>query len=140
MSSIVQKIKKTVSDTVKLPFYTGNSTQLNEVLDNADFSNGGVVYLYQISDSEFKDGIESMIAAIAFVDLTEFDFDTLENDEIQERLKNTAFEFIIETNKSNVLQITDVRMQRIYNAYDVNLTGVVIRTTITEKEGLCDAF
>lgn len=140
MSSIVLKIKKSIIDTVKLPFFYGNNTKLNEVLDDADFSGGGVVYLYMIGDSDIEDGIESMIAAIAFVDLTDFDFDTLENDDIQERMKNLAFEWIMTTNKDNILQIENVRMQRVYDEYDVNLTGVVIRATITEKEGVCDAF
>ena len=139
--SFINKIKSSVENATGLQFYYGTYEQINGIIDDADFSSGnGIAYAVILGDTELIDGKEKGVVAVAFVNLTEFDFDALENDTIQESMKAKGFRWISETNKGNELLLTDIRMQRIYDEYDVNVTGLVLRATATELEGLCDGI
>lgn len=74
---------------------------------------------------------------IAFMDKTDFDFDGEQNDEIIERCKNRAKEFILTINRGNIFKsiIGDVRYSTFYDKLDVNVTGIVIELQLEEVRG-----
>lgn len=79
---------------------------------------------------------------IAFLDKTEFDFDSKENDQILERCKNYAMQFILTANESGLFEPIegDVRYSLVYDKLDVNVTGVVLELQLKEKNGITLCF
>lgn len=77
---------------------------------------------------------------LAFLDLTDFDFDTTENNTIVERCLGYAKEFIARVSASEVISIEgDVDYRVVYDLLDVNCTGVTIDLTIAEVVGECES-
>ena len=74
---------------------------------------------------------------IAFMDKVELDFDGEQNDDIIERCKNRAKEFILTINRGNVFKPIsgDVRYSTFYDKLDVNVTGIVIELQLEELKG-----
>lgn len=87
-----------------------------------------------ISWKEIKDSPETQIA---FIDRTQFDFNSTENDEIIERMKHLCYKFIKELNESGLFEIVEGRVHYrvIYNYLDENVTGILINLTLKEIEG-----
>lgn len=75
---------------------------------------------------------------LAFLDKTDFDFDGKENDEVLERCKNLAMQFILTANESGLFEQIegDVNYSVVYDKTDVNLTGIVIELQLKEKQGI----
>lgn len=76
---------------------------------------------------------------IAFLDKTEFDFDGSENEDIVERCKDMAREFILLANRSRLFSPIsgDIEYSVVYDKLDVNLTGIVLALRMEELQGLC---
>lgn len=87
-----------------------------------------------ISWKEIKDSPETQIA---FIDRTQFDFNSTENDEIIERMKHLCYKFIKQLNESGLFEIVEGRVHYrvIYNYLDENVTGILINLTLKEIEG-----
>ncbi|WP_294533331.1 hypothetical protein [uncultured Bacteroides sp.] len=75
---------------------------------------------------------------IAFADKTEYDFDGKMNDEVIERCKGLAVEFIKEVNKSGMFEWVsdDINYSVFYDKLDVNITGIVIELQLREVQGV----
>ena len=88
-----------------------------------------------VTDRKLRDFPNCMLA---FIDKTDFDFDGKENDEVLERCKNLAMEFVLTANASGLFEpVTgDVRYSVLYDKLDVNVTGVVIELQLREKQGI----
>lgn len=88
-----------------------------------------------VTDRKLRDFPNCMLA---FVDKADFDFDGKDNDEILERCKNLAIEFILTANASGLFEPIsgDVRYSVLYDKLDVNVTGVVIELQLREKQGI----
>ena len=74
---------------------------------------------------------------IAFADKAKFDFDGVENDEVIERCKGYAVQFIRELNRSELFEwVSDeVPYSVFYDKLDVNVTGIVIELKLKEVQG-----
>ena len=101
---------------------------------------------FVISRTQLRDCPNCMIA---FVDKTAFDFDGVENDEVIERCKGYAVQFIRELNRSSEMCIRDrnrsglfewvsdeVPYSVFYDKLDVNVTGIVIELKLKEVQGV----
>lgn len=77
---------------------------------------------------------------IAFLDKTDFDFDSTENDAIVHRMTDYAIAFVMlldESGEFEPLGTESVRMQICYDKMDCNVTGVVLELTLTDAQGYC---
>lgn len=90
---------------------------------------------FVISRTQLRDCPNCMIA---FVDKTAFDFDGVENDEVIERCKGYAVQFIRELNRSGLFEwVSDeVPYSVFYDKLDVNVTGIVIELKLKEVQGV----
>jgi hypothetical protein len=75
---------------------------------------------------------------LAFADLTELDFDGVDNDEVIERCKSHAIDFIKRLNNSGLFEPVDgdITYSVFYDKLDVNITGVVIELQLKEVHGV----
>lgn len=131
--SLIKKIKSAV-EAMGLEFCYDNGGGLDILIDNSDLSDGKcVAYAFLMSNSTMKDGKESANFSVFFAKLTEFDFDSIENDTLQDECKVIAAEFIDNVISGNTLTISgDVGLQYFYDEFAVNVTGVAINATFEE--------
>ena len=135
--SLISKIKAEI-EALGLAFAYDNGNGLNQLLDNADYSDSKcVVYAFLLSNTTFVDGKEGANVGLFFSKLTEYDFESIENDTIQQSCKEIAFEFLKQIEKGNTLTHSDVSLQYFYDEFSVNVTGVAINLVLTETVGLC---
>jgi len=89
---------------------------------------------FVISRTQLRDSPNCMIA---FADKTKFDFDGVENEEVIERCKGYAVQFIRELNRSELFEwVSDeVPYSVFYDKLDVNVTGIVIELKLKEVQG-----
>lgn len=90
---------------------------------------------FNVTARKMKDYPNCMLA---FIDKTDLDFDSAENDVVLERCKNLAMEFILTANESELFDPIegDVPYSVIYDKLDVNVTGIVIEIQLKEKQGI----
>jgi hypothetical protein len=60
----------------------------------------------------------------------------LENEDIQEECKEVAFNFLKRIDTGNVLTYGTSTLRRLYDDFDVNLTGVAVSADFAERVGL----
>lgn len=135
--SLIKKIKSAV-EAMGLEFCYDNGGGLDILIDNSDLSDGKcVAYAFLLSNSTMKDGKESANISVFFAKLTEFDFDSMENDTLQDECKVIAAEFVDNVLSGNTLTISgDVGLQYFYDEFSVNVTGVAVNATFEETTGI----
>ena len=138
-SSVERKIASVVETMGNLTYVFDNWHTANFQLDKeslpAVINVLPVSGVMNVTDRKLRDFPNCMLA---FVDKADFDFDGKDNDEILERCKNLAMEFILTANASGLFEPIsgDVRYSVLYDKLDVNVTGVVIELQLREKQGI----
>ena len=138
-SSVERKIASVVETMGNLTYVFDNWRTANFRLDKeslpAVINVLPVSGVMNVTDRKLRDFPNCMLA---FVDKADFDFDGKDNDEILERCKNLAMEFILTANASGLFEPIsgDVRYSVLYDKLDVNVTGVVIELQLREKQGI----
>lgn len=138
-SSVERKISSVVETMGNLTYVFDNWHTANFRLDKeslpAVINVLPVSGVMNVTDRKLRDFPNCMLA---FVDKADFDFDGKDNDEILERCKNLAIEFILTANASGLFEPIsgDVRYSVLYDKLDVNVTGVVIELQLREKQGI----
>lgn len=138
-SSVERKIASVVETIGNLTYVFDNWHTANFRLDKeslpAVINVLPVSGVMNVTDRKLRDFPNCMLA---FVDKSDFDFDGKDNDEILERCKNLAMEFILTANASGLFEPIsgDVRYSVLYDKLDVNVTGVVIELQLREKQGI----
>ena len=138
-SSVERKIASVVETMGNLTYVFDNWHTANFRLDKeslpAVINVLPVSGVMNVSDRKLRDFPNCMLA---FVDKADFDFDGKDNDEILERCKNLAIEFILTANASGLFEPIsgDVRYSVLYDKLDVNVTGVVIELQLRERQGI----
>lgn len=138
-SSVERKIASVVETMGNLTYVFDNWHTANFRLDReslpAVINVLPVSGVMNVTDRKLRDFPNCMLA---FVDKSDFDFDGKDNDEILERCKNLAIEFILTANASGLFEPIsgDVRYSVLYDKLDVNVTGVVIELQLREKQGI----
>lgn len=134
--SLISKIK-TIVEASGYNFYYDSGGNLEEIVGNADFDNNKcVVFAFLLSNSTFEDGKEAANIGLFFSRLAKMDFDSMENDAIQDECKEDMFNFLQQVDSGNVLIYGSISMQRFYDMLAVNVTGVAINTIFAETSGL----
>lgn len=138
-SSVERKIASVIEKMGNLTYVFDNWHTANFRLDKeslpAVINVLPVSGVMNVTDRKLRDFPNCMLA---FVDKADFDFDGKDNDEILERCKNLAMEFILTANASGLFEPIsgDVRYSVLYDKLDVNVTGVVIELQLREKQGI----
>lgn len=141
--SIIDKLKANVEAATGLPFIYGAQGDVNRALDHAPLP---CVFAYLVSTGQVQDDhgliYERLTIALFFVNKTDLDFESLENERIIDGMKRTAFKwraanyiadtFILESVNSSV---------RVYDEVaDACVTGYALNVTIRDIDGVgrCD--
>ena len=134
--SLISKIKTAV-EAQGLEFHYDSGGNLEELIGNADFENDKcVVFAFLLENETFEDGKESGQIGLFFSKLSEVDFDSMENDAIQDECKAIAYDFLKSLDSGNTLTYGTVNLQRFYDTFHVNVTGVAIQAVFSEMSGL----
>ncbi len=79
-------------------------------------------------------------AMLSFIDNTDFDFESQENDCIIENMKFLAMRFFKALNDSNMFEPVggELRYRVLYDKLDANVTGISFEITLRERVGICE--
>ena len=129
--TVQEKIKSIASRIEGTAYLFMNWAQTNVALDTIDKPT--IVYVLPPSGTLNV----KYASQIAFLDKTDFDFDSTENDEVIERMKGLFYTFLREYNKGEYFEPIegDIPYQVVYDKLDVNVTGIVVTLTLVELEG-----
>ena len=101
--SLIKKIK-TIAEALDFQFFYDSGQGIESAIANANISDDEtIVFAYLLSTTSLSEGKESGTIGIFFYRLTEFDFEALENDDIQEAAKADAIKFLNTVDKSNIV-------------------------------------
>lgn len=91
---------------------------------------------FLIKNGQIKDFPNCMFG---FLDVTDFDSQSLENETVVARMKEYARGFISKVNSSGLFEAIEgqIRYQVVYDKLDINVTGVMLPLTIKERTGIC---
>lgn len=125
-----------------LNYYFGDWNRINEAGDTGRCKFPLVAYLLPPSGVVNFDGPgvrETENGVLAFIDLTEFDFQADENNEIVQAMKEKMISFIQAVNVSKHFKPIggDVRYDILYDKLDFAVTGVTVSVGLKEAVGKC---
>lgn len=141
--SIIEKIKKSVTEATKLPFYYDTPQTLNERLDNATYP-CAMLHIVQSGAVMDTNGImrEQLTIEMLFTTTSSLDFDGIcvENNEI-DKMKMLAFQWLLALYRSRDLQLVIINgTNRYYATDDAIYSAYGVQVTIREVQGVskCD--
>lgn len=137
--SIVLKIKEKFEQITGIPLIYQSEEMVNFLVGEKPVP-VGIWYLLQdgqiVSDSASGTIRERIQARIYVGDLTELDFDAIENEKIIDRCKKILFNFIAQLKSNNELEVESINLsRRFYLHTDEILTGYMVDVTISELSG-----
>ena len=133
----IRHIVSTMNEDVEYMFC--NWAQANVSIDSV--TKPTIVYVLPPSGNlsfSWRDVKDRPNTQIAFVCVTDFDFDGTENDGIIEAMKRLAIRFVRALNNSGLFTTIDgdVLYQVLYDHLDQNVTGVVLTLSLEEVDGV----
>lgn len=135
--TIIDKIKTSIEDT-GVPFVYHNGGEIDAILMRQKTFPVAFCYLINQGAIEDVNGMfhERLTFAVFFADLTEFDFDSLDNELIINKCKRKALQWLSSLRLSGDLNLTNVNgTQRVYDVTASVLTGFAVNVTIEEVAG-----
>jgi hypothetical protein len=137
--SIVLKIKEKFEQITGIPLIYQSEEMVNFLVGKKSVP-VGIWYLLQdgqiVSDSASGTIRERIQARIYVGDLTELDFDAIENEKIIDKCKKILFNFIAQLKSDNDLEVENINLsRRFYLHTDEILTGYMVDVTISELSG-----
>lgn len=136
----IQEHIKSIAQQMGIAYIYHNWTSVNQAVSTSKLP--VMINVLPVSGS-FSVGyelIERTNCMVAFLDKTDYDFDAEENDQIVERMKNLAKQFLVRLNKVadiENLNLDEVPYQVVYDKLDANLTGIILDLRISKSEGMC---
>lgn len=130
---------KTIAGRMGLRYLFASMSEANLVVGDGDFpllidilpTSGSV----DIQLGVFKDKPNHLLF---FCDKTELDYNAEREQPTIARMKQLAFEFIAESNRSGYFEpITEASYEIFYDRMDVTLSGVALSVTLKDAEGVC---
>ena len=140
MDTIVNKIKRSVQSGTGLACLYGSLDDINvQMGSQTDFPVAFFVLLntgnLNTETSNYRERVE---VAMFFVKPTEFDFESIENEQIIAECKSYAFQWLNSLYLGGELRyITTLNTSRVYNQMDDILTGYALRVRLEELVGEC---
>lgn len=139
--TIVEKIKASIHEALgeDYPVYYNDDPGANLETGSMEFP-CALVKLFNSGNvlNEAAQIKEVVSAAVFFINLTEFDFDAEENEEIIDACKADASAWLLTLGGNADIQLENVtRSSRVYNEYDDNVTGFGVFAELKELKGIC---
>lgn len=142
MTNIVRTIGESITKATGLQFHYNASGEINNIADGVTFPCAYAFLLDSSAPVEENGQLrERLTLAIVFADLTEYDFDAVENEDIITECKERAFEWYLKARRSGDFNaVTLNSTQRLYDELDAIVTGYALNVTIEEARafGDCD--
>lgn len=137
--SIVLKIKEKFEQITGIPLIYQSEEMVSFLVGEKPVP-VGIWYLLQdgqiVSDSASGTICERIQARIYVGDLTELDFDAIENEKIIDKCKKILFNFIAHLKSDKDLEVENINLsRRFYLHTDEILTGYMVDVTISELSG-----
>lgn len=136
--SIIDKIRQSVTAATGLQCYYQTDGNLNRILDNVALP---CAFLYLLREGEYdtQDGqhLERVRVGVFFTNKTEFDFGSIENEQIIQGCKADADKWLesLRGVDSTLQVIGSVTTRRVYDAMDVILTAFGVNVELQEIYG-----
>lgn len=136
----IQQHIKSIAQQMGIAYIYHNWTSVNQAVSTSQLP--VMINVLPVSGS-FSVGYELTESAncmIAFLDKAEYDFDAEQNDQVVERMKTLAKDFLLRLNKVEGIEnlsLADVSYSVAYDKLDENLTGIILELRISESEGTC---
>jgi hypothetical protein len=138
-NDIVRQRIKTIAGSMGLRYLFASMYEANLVVGDGDFPvvidvlpTSGNVYVTQ---GLMKDAPNCLLF---FCDKTSLDYNAEREQPVIVRMKQLAFEFIAQANKSGYFEeITDASYQIMYDRTDVSVSGVALSLTLRDAIGVC---
>ena len=130
---------KTIAGRMGLRYLFASMYEANLVVGDGDFpvlidilpTSGSI----DVQLGLFKDAPNCLLF---FCDKTELDYNAEREQPTIARMKQLAFEFIAEANRSGYFEpITEANYEILYDRMDVTLSGVALSVTLKDAEGVC---
>lgn len=137
--TIVEKIIHTINDATGLPVYYHDEPTLNVITSKMEFP-CALFYLLSQGRTVQEGGQikERVTAAVFFVNLSEFDFDAVKNEQVIDVCKGYAFRWLSSFSASPLLTLENNNgTERVYDKFDDILTGFGLSVDLKESEGYC---
>lgn len=138
--NIIREIKKSIEQH-GLPFYYGSAQDINTILDRAEYPCCIALLVGQGAiEQENGQYKERLTLQMSFADLTTYDFDALENEDIIDECKRRAFVWLAANRNADNFDLSVNNTTRDYFEYDAIITGFGLNVDITERQGVgnCD--
>lgn len=138
----IQEHIKSIAQQMGIAYIYHNWTSVNQAVSTSTLP--VMINVLPVSGS-FSVGYELTERAncmIAFLDEAEYDFDAEQNDQVVERMKALAKDFLLRLNKEEGIEnisLDEVAYSVVYDKLDENLTGIILELSISESEGTCHA-
>lgn len=141
--NLLQKVKEEVDKL--MPFIYNDLVRANNALDYSALP-ACVAFRNPTSRwfNNFGNYCEECDWLLFFVDKTEFDKTSLENEAIIETMKNAGIQFVRNVRRSSELHIikqiggSEYKVDKVYEKFDLNTTGVGLQITLRETKGVCN--
>lgn len=139
-STIIDKLEANITAATGLPFVYGAQGDINRALDNAPLP---CAFAYLIGTSALNDtnGIcrEVLTLAVFFIDKTDVDFESKENERVIDRMKEKALKWWTANRVSDgaLQMVSQNSALRVYDEIaDACVTGYGLNVTIKEVAGV----
>lgn len=137
--TFVEKLNYSIYGATNCRLHYESVERLNEIADNIDYP---AAFVYLVGNGGLSSEIgtlkERLQIAVFFVDLTEFDFESNDNEQIIEKCKEKAFLWLKSLSTDQYWRLVSINStERVYDMFDVNLTGYAVNVTIEELQGSC---
>lgn len=147
MANIIRQLKTSIEAATGLPFVYGGNQEVNVLLENAPLP-CAMAFLVDSSQIIAEAGAlrERINIAVFFIDKTDFDCDSVENEDIIGTMKRQAFVWLqkaLQRTQADGIKVGEVtNAQRIYDQFDTIVTGYGITVPIEELQGVtqCDTY
>ena len=138
MATIVNKIKQSVQSSTGLACLYGSLDDINVQME--DQTNFPVAFFVLLNNGNLNDTgqnyRERVDVAVFFVQPTEFDFNSIENESLIENCKDYATLWLNSLFLDGELRyISTLNTSRVYNQTDTILTGFAVRVRLEEMMG-----
>lgn len=132
---------KEVAESLGVSFVFQDWTTANVEIDKTPLP--AVIYVLPASGSlNFKSGFirDNQNGILAFIDKVVLDADGVENDNIVDRMKRLAMEYIVKLNATRYFEALDgvLPYRTIYSELNANVSGISFEVSLKEVKGICE--
>lgn len=136
--TFIERIQDSVKEATGITLHYASADEINVILDRNPLPCAFLFLLKEgnliVDNGRYR---EQANFAVFFVDRTEYDFNTEDNERIIHACKLNAYKWLTYMRRNNKLRITSINSStRIYDKFDAIVTGYGVNVTISELQGI----